>query len=325
MSPDQATQALRSPLLSGPAYSFPVNWRIWPLSEAALIRSIAALPGGVRDLARVVAVREHHEPERVREAVQDGDLPLQALVLEQLVDREDRLRQLRVVGDAGHPGLPRQAVLPVGVEARVLLDVREVDDVRDRVLVELLDPALVDHQRQVALVVGEDDDVLVDRLPPRERALDLPEVLGVRVDVLVVVDLDAGLLREGRRASGTASSSRRSRCRAASSRSAASRQLLRGAARVAPAATSAARGREPGNREHRRSEPGSPQEFFSGQHVGHAISSSGRSTTKVASGSNPTVIGSPGLATPEPGSRFCTYTVTRPAGVSTTYWVETPT
>src|SRR5207342_2559738 len=121
--------------------------------------------------------------------------------------------------------------------------------------------------------------------------------LGVRVDVLLVVDLDTGLLRE--------CVERRMRLRLLVDvdverpvrEAERARELLRGAARLAPAATSAARCREPGNREHRRSEPGSPQKFFSGQHVGHAISSSGRSTTKVASGSNPTVIGSPGLAT----------------------------
>jgi hypothetical protein len=77
--------------------------------------------------------------------------------------------------------------LAVRVEVRVLLDVDEVLDVRDRRLVELLGPALLDHQRQVAVVVGEDDDVAVDRLAARERALDLPEERGVVVDVLDVV------------------------------------------------------------------------------------------------------------------------------------------
>ncbi len=98
--------------------------------------------------------------------------------------------------DARHPRLPGQRVLPVGVERRARLRVDEVGDVRDLVLVELLDPALVDHQPEEALVVGEDDDVAVDRLPLRERALDLPEVLRVRVDVLEVVDLDPRLSRE---------------------------------------------------------------------------------------------------------------------------------
>jgi hypothetical protein len=123
-------------------------------------------------------------------------LPLQALVLEQLVDREDRLRQLRVVRDAGHPGLPRERVLAVRVEAGVLLDGHEVRDVRDHVLVELLRPALLDHsERYCSLSVRTMMSLLID-WPRRERTLDLPEELGVRVDVLGVLDLDAGLLRE---------------------------------------------------------------------------------------------------------------------------------
>ena len=42
----------------------------------------------------------------------------------------------------------------------------------------------------------DDDDVAADALPLREPALDGREVLGVRVDVLVVVDLDPRLRRE---------------------------------------------------------------------------------------------------------------------------------
>ena len=140
------------------------------------------------------------------------------------------------------------------------------DDVRDRVLVELLDPALVDHQRQVALVVGEDDDVLVDRLPPRERALDLPEVLGVRVDVLDVVDLDAGLLRERRERPGLlrlrvdVDVERPVREAKRAPRASASCCCFASAATAPPQAAA-----KPGNREQRRSERGSPQQLFSGQ------------------------------------------------------------
>jgi hypothetical protein len=78
------------------------------------------------------------------------------------------------------------------VRERVL----QVLDVRDRALVERLGPALVDQETGETRVVGEDDDVAVDRLALRERALDLAEVRGVVVDVLEVVHLDARELRE---------------------------------------------------------------------------------------------------------------------------------
>ncbi len=43
MSPDHAIAAIRSPFESGPVYSLPVNWRIWPLSTALRTRSSAAV------------------------------------------------------------------------------------------------------------------------------------------------------------------------------------------------------------------------------------------------------------------------------------------
>ena len=154
--------------------------------------------GGVVDLGRIVAVRTHHERDRVGHLGEKRHLSLQCGVLEQLVDRRHRLAagQLRVRRDPGHPGLPGQAVLAVGVEARVRERVLQVLDVRNRALVERLRPALVDQEPGEARVVGEDDDVAVDRLALRQRALDLAEVRGVVVDVLEVVDLDARLLRE---------------------------------------------------------------------------------------------------------------------------------
>jgi hypothetical protein len=60
--------------------------------------------------------------------------------------------------------LPRQAVVTVRVEARVTLYLDQVLHVRNRRFVELLGKTLLDHQREVAVVVGEDDDVAVDRL-----------------------------------------------------------------------------------------------------------------------------------------------------------------
>jgi hypothetical protein len=72
----------------------------------------------------------------------------------------------------------------------------QVLEVRDRALIELLDPALLDQQRRIPRVVGHDDDVAVDRLPTRKRALDLAEVGRVVVDVFCVLHGRAGLLLE---------------------------------------------------------------------------------------------------------------------------------
>src|SRR6266545_1232211 len=67
-------------------------------------------------------------------------------------------------------------------------------EVRDRAVVELLNPPFLDHERRVTTVVRQHEDVPVDPLAARERASDLAEVLVVRVDVLEVIDLDAALL-----------------------------------------------------------------------------------------------------------------------------------
>ena len=72
----------------------------------------------------------------------------------------------------------------------------EILDVRQRALVELLDPALLDQERGIRRVVGHHDDVAADRLAVRERALDLAEELRVVVDVLDVLHLDPRALRE---------------------------------------------------------------------------------------------------------------------------------
>ena len=66
-------------------------------------------------------------------------------------------------------------MLAVGVEGRALLHVDEVGDVRDRVLVELRPSPLSIITEEVALVVGEDDQVAVDRLPAGERAWIFPK------------------------------------------------------------------------------------------------------------------------------------------------------
>src|SRR5262249_36870400 len=80
--------------------------------------------------------------------------------------------------------------------ARVLLDVDEVLDVRDRALVELFRIAVLEHQPEIAVVVRQHDDVAPRRLPARQLGLDLVVEGLVVVDVLDVVDVDAELLLE---------------------------------------------------------------------------------------------------------------------------------
>ncbi len=151
----------------------------------------------VRDLRRIVAVLEQDEAERVAHRIPDADLPLQLRVLEELCDRRDRPGEVLVPRDPVHPREPGERVLPVRVERRARLRVDEVRDVRDEALVELLRPAVARGTRRGSGSLSvDDDDVAVDTLPLREPALDGREVLGVRVDVLEVVDLDLRLRRE---------------------------------------------------------------------------------------------------------------------------------
>ena len=64
-------------------------------------------------------------------------------------------------------------------------------------------------------------------------------------------------------------------------------------AALSSVAAAAAGRSEAGNGYERGGESGAAEQLLSGQVVGHWLSSSGRSTTKVASGSKPTVIESP--------------------------------
>ena len=100
-----------------------------------------------------------------------------------------------------NPPCHGQGHLAARVEVDVLQRGREVRDVRDVAVVELLrvaeaDPAS-DHP------VGEADRVGADVLPERELVLHLAVVRVVVVDGDLVVDLDAGLLFEGLRGSGS--------------------------------------------------------------------------------------------------------------------------
>ena len=144
----------------------------------------------VGDLGGIVAVLEHDEPERVAHRVPDADLALELRIGEELRDARDWPGDLLVPRDPVHSREPGERVLPLRVEGRARLRVDEVRDVRDEALVELLRPALREYSPR-AVVVRRDDDVAADPLPLAQTALDRREVLRVRIDVLVVVDLDA--------------------------------------------------------------------------------------------------------------------------------------
>ena len=121
---------------------------------------------------------------------------------------------LLVPADAGEAALPRQRLRAARVEVEVQQVGVEVRHVRDVGVVELLrvaeaDPA-ADHP------VGEADGVGADVLAERELVLDLAVVGVVVVDVDLVVDLDAGLVGEAHRASGSCRRRPR-RCRRPSS------------------------------------------------------------------------------------------------------------
>ncbi len=176
----------RSRKTSGSALSLTAFWT----------RAIARLKEASVTLDGIVAVLEHDEPERVAHRVPDADPAFQLRVLEELLDRSDRVGRGLVPGDAVHARGPRERVVAVRVERGVLLRRDEVLEVRDQALVELLDPLVVDVLPQEAVVVGRNDDVASDALASRQPSLNLREVAGVVVDLLVVVDLDPRLLRE---------------------------------------------------------------------------------------------------------------------------------
>src|SRR6266545_4860907 len=195
-------------------------------------------------------------------------------------------------------------------------------EVRDRAVVELLNPPFLDHERRVTTVVRQHEDVPVDPLAARERASDLAEVLVVRVDVLEVIDLDAELLVER--------VERRPPLRLLVDvdverpvREVDSlRELVR--AGCALLAGAAARGQQAGNREDGATCGGPLEQLASGEDVGHSDPSK-ESTTNVQSGLQLSVRRVPGEAASRPGAAFCRYTVSRPHSVSTMYWVATPT
>src|SRR6188472_498727 len=275
----------------------------------------------VRDDRRVVAAVEHHEPHRVGHLGQHRDLALELRVLEELLDRRHRPRDVLVPRDAGHTRLPRKAVRPVGVERRALLRVDEVRDVRDLVLVEWLDPLLAHEELRVPRAVREDEDVAVDPTTLRQRALDLREVRRVVVDVLEVVDLDAGLLGE--------LVERRVLLRLLVvvdvERPVREAEHVRDlAAPTSPARRPAAGGEQPRKAQDRDAGRTALNEFPPGDPHGHSACSSPRSTTNVASGAHDRVTWLPGAGATPPASTFWWNTDISPTDVATTTSVATP-
>ena len=176
-------------------YSLPVKRRTWPSLTACCSRSIALVPLGVGELARVGADDLEHEAHRVAHLGEQGDPALEVGAGEQLLEAPHLAGLRGVVGDAGQAALPRRVELEVGVP---LLAAQRVDQVRVQVrdlgLVERLDPAEPDHPGRHP--VGEHHHVALDRLAGAELVAHLGVELGVVVDVVGVVDGDAGALLE---------------------------------------------------------------------------------------------------------------------------------
>src|SRR5205823_5919404 len=179
-----------------------------------------------------------------------------------------------------------------------------------------------------AVVVGRDDDVAVDSLALREPPLNLREVLGVRVDLFVIVDLDPRFLLEllqCRRlvdAGGFEGLRRVDVVRPVREVHnlldlAAARRTLRRAA--------AARRHQTRDRERSETNRPPPQELVTSHSLAHSsVSSFACSTTNVESGLQLNVTFDPGGRTGGPAPVFCAKTWTVPASVSTTTCVATP-
>ena len=177
----------------------PVKRRIWPELVASSTWSSAWLIVVLGGHARVVALAEHHEPERVAHLGEQADAAAE-LGIEQVVDALQFPTGLGdVVGEAGDPGLPGEVELGTGVPGHAEVGRLEVDVVRDEVERQRRQPFL--GLQAGRHPVGRHGDV------PRGRVAGLEvrhELLGVGLVVVVqglrVVDGDAGLVRRsGRR------------------------------------------------------------------------------------------------------------------------------
>src|SRR5919204_4955986 len=285
-----------------------------------------AIEGRVSHLGGIVPVLEHDQPERVAHRVPDTDPALQLRILEELLDGGDRVGDALVPGDAVHAGRPRERVVAVRVEGRVLLRRDEVLDVRDQAFVELLRPLVVDVLGEEAVVVGRDDDVASDSLALRKAPLHLREVFGVGVDLLVVVDLDPRLLLEllqCRRLMDAGGFERLRRVDVV--RPGREVEDVLDLASAARAATTSA-GREQRREREQCACGGTASHQLLAGHplLGHSDASSPCSTTKVDSGLQLNVTFDPTAGMRAPESMFCAKTCTVPALVSTTTCVATP-
>ena len=130
-----------------------------------------------------------------RISVSSEILPLRSSRVSSSSKLFDLAGHVGVVGDAGQAALPRRVVArgPGPTAGRCSGSMRLLVHVGDLRVVELLDPAEVDHPGRHP--VGEHEHVALDRLAGAELVLHLGEELGVVVDVVGVVDADAGGLR----------------------------------------------------------------------------------------------------------------------------------
>ncbi len=138
---------------------------------------------------------QHDQAESVAHLRQNADPPLQ-LGVPEVLDASQPVRHLLLVpADASETRLPGQALVPVRVEVRVSQRGCQVAEVRDVGVVQLLHVVQPDQSGDHPL--GEADGVCSDVLAERELVAHLGVVGVVVIDVDEVLDLDAGLFREG--------------------------------------------------------------------------------------------------------------------------------
>ena len=183
------------PLVRSSVYSLPVTLRIWPESTASPTLSIAASQSSLvaSSMSTPSALITSGTVSRISSSTVTRPL---------YFGSKRSLTDVDVVGlggvdpDPGHPALPRDRELVVGVVGALGLELRRQVLQRggDVVGVDLLEVAEVVHPPRHP--VGDDDDVAAARFALVEQRLQLAEELQVAVDVLDVLDRDAGPLLE---------------------------------------------------------------------------------------------------------------------------------
>ena len=143
--------------------------RIWPESTAAPILSIAASQSSLVASAMSTPVAPHHHRDGVAHLVEHVTRPLY-LGSKRSLTEVTSSASLGVDPDAGHPALPRDRELVLGVVGALGLELRRevVERRRDVVRVDLLEVAEVVHLLRHP--VGDDDDVAAARIRPRRAA-----------------------------------------------------------------------------------------------------------------------------------------------------------